>query len=156
MKATGRLGLVLFLLFFTFMIPGPLLAQKEEPPSPPSQEEKSRAAYHDFDDILIPSELTLDKKNSFVYGTTRSNVGILIFEGRVDPSSLSAFFRNNMQKDGWRLLSSFKYRDNLLNFLKEDRSCVITIKEKTFKTIVEVRVGPIEGAANQSKGTLSK
>jgi hypothetical protein len=101
---------------------------------------------------LIPSDLSLDKKKSFVYSTSRSKVGILILEGRVEPSSLAGFFQSNMQKDGWRLLSSFKYREYLLNFVKEDRACVIIIEEKTFVTVVSIRVGPIEPLSLQEKG----
>jgi len=146
------LGIILFLV--TLMLPGGLMAQKEETSSAPDK--KARASYYDFEDILIPSELSLDKKNSFVYATSRSKVGILVFEGRVEPSSLATFFQNNMQKDGWSLLSSFKYRQYLLTFLKEDRACVITINEKSFTTTAEVRVGPIEPGSVAIKGTQSR
>jgi hypothetical protein len=147
-----RVAIILFLAIL--MLPGSLMAQKEEASSVPDK--KARASYYDFDDILIPSELSLDKKNSFVYGTSRFRVGILVFEGRVEPSSLAAFFQNNMQKDGWSLLSSFKYRQYLLTFLKEDRACVITINEKSFTTTADVRVGPIELGSLPIKGTQSR
>ena len=142
MKKTRNAGLVLILFLVTLMLPGTLMAQKEETPSTAAL--KGRASYYDFDDVRIPSELTLKKKDSLVYGAGRSKVGSLVFKGRVEPSSLAAFFQNNMQQDGWKLLSSFKYRPYLLIFLKEDRACVITVAEKLFSTRVEVRVGPVE------------
>ncbi|MBI5968738.1 MAG: hypothetical protein HY882_12900 [Deltaproteobacteria bacterium] len=151
-KYDKSLPIALFLLIL--ILPASLMAQKEEAPSP--VEKKPRATYYDFEDILVPSELSLDKKNSFVYGTDRSKVGLLILEGRVEPSSLASFFQSNMQKDGWRLLSSFKYREYLLNFLKEDRACVITITEKAFTTTVEIRVGPIEQGSLPIKGMPSR
>jgi len=151
-KNHKNLPIALFVL--SLMLPASLMAQKEETPAP--VEKKARAIYYDFEDILIPSELSLDKKNSFVYGTDRSKVGLLILEGRVEPSSLASFFQSNMQKDGWRLLSSFKYREYLLNFLKEDRACVITITEKAFTTIIEIRVGPIEQGSLPIKGIPSR
>lgn len=154
MKAARLQTTVIALFLLTFFLPAGLMAQKEE--TPPVLEKKPRATYYDFEDILIPSELTLDKKNSFVYGTSQSKVGILIFEGRVDPSSLAGFFQNNMQKDGWKILSSFKYREYLINFIKEDRSCVITIVEKAFTTTVEVRIGPIEQLPIPIKGPPSR
>jgi hypothetical protein len=154
MKLTGNKGVAIALLLFTVILPGRLLAQKDETSS--AQDKKQRASYYDLDDILIPSELTLDKKDSFVYGTSRSKVGILVFEGRVEPSSLANFFQNNMQNEGWRLISIFKYREFLLNFLKEDRACVITITEKAFPTTAEVRVGPIEQGSLTIKGTQSR
>jgi hypothetical protein len=145
----GASGFILLLLLMG-SIPDRGWAQKEESIGP--SEKPPNASYLDFDDILIPSDLSLDKKKSFVYSTSRSKVGILILEGRVEPSSLAGFFQCNMQKDGWRLLSSFKYREYLLNFVKEDRACVIIIEEKTFVTVVSIRVGPIEPLSLQEKG----
>ncbi len=95
--------------------------------------------------------MKLNKKESFVYATSRSRVGILIYEGSVDPGSLADFFQNNMQKDGWRLISSFKYREYLLNFVKEDRACVISIEDRTFSTAANIRVGPIEPVTTKGK-----
>jgi hypothetical protein len=154
MKISRNLGLVILLFLFALALPEGLMAQKEEPSPPPDK--KTRASYYDFDDILVPSELSLDKKNSFVYASGRSKVGILIFEGRVEPSSLANFFQSNMQKDGWTLISSLKYRQYLLTFLKEDRACVISITEKSFTTTAEVRVGPIEPGSLPLKGPQSR
>jgi hypothetical protein len=122
----------------------------------PVSSKETRASYYDFDDILIPSDLSLDKKNSLVFTAGRSKVGILVFEGRVEPSSLATFFQSNMQKEGWSLLSSFKYRQYLLIFLKEERTCVITITDKTFCTRAEVRVGLIEQGTPAIKGSQSR
>lgn len=154
MKIRRKQGMAIVLFLLTLILPGGLMAEKEETSSDPDK--KQRASYYDFDDILIPSELTMDKKNSFIYGTSRSKVGVLVFEGRVEPSSLANFLQNNMQKDGWRLLSIFKYREYLLNFIKEDRVCVITITEKSFSTTMEVRVGPIEEGSLATKETQSR
>ncbi len=154
MKTIRIPALVTILFLAALMLPGCMTARKGEP-SPVSAKE-TRASYYDFDDILVPSELSLDKKNSLVFTAGRSKVGILLFSGRVEPSSLAAFFQNNMQKDGWTLLSSFKYRQHLLIFRKEERACVITITETTFSTAVEVRVGLNEQGSPGVKGTQSR
>jgi hypothetical protein len=123
------------------------MAQKKEISS--TQEEKQRASYGDYDEILIPTELKLDRKNSFVYGTTRSEVGFLIFKGRIEPSSLAGFFQNNRRKEGWKFLSTLKHREYRFTFRKRDRVGVINITEKAFPTLGEIGVGPIEPTANQ-------
>ena len=151
MKTIRIPALATILCLVTLMLPGCLKAQKGETSSVPDK--GTQASYHDFDDILIPSELSLDKKNSLVFTAGRSKVGILLLSGRVEPMSLAAFFQSNMQKDGWTLLSSLKYRQYLLIFLKEERTCVITITEKTFSTTTEVRVGLIEQGSPVIKGT---
>jgi hypothetical protein len=150
MKIIRIPGVAVILFLVALMLPGCVTARKGEPASVPTKE--TRASYYDFDDILIPSELSLDKKNSLIYTTGRLKAGILVLGGRVEPASLASFFQNNMQKDGWSLLSSFKYRQYLLVFLKEDRVCVIMITEKTFSTAAEVRVGPIEQGVVSIKG----
>ena len=150
-----RRFLVVFLLLFLFSIFSACATSKKEG-APPSPEEKPRAGYYDFNDILIPSEMKLNKKDSFVYVAANFRAGILSFSGNVDPDSLASFFQNNMQKDGWRQISTVKYRDTMLVFLKDERACAITIKEKTFSTTLEVRVGPIDQAASQVKGTPTR
>jgi len=154
MKITRNAGLAIIFCIITLMLSGCMKAQKGGTPSLP--EKKGGGSYYDFEDILIPSDLSLDKKNSLVFTAGRSKVGILLFSGPVEPASLAAFFQNNMQKDGWSLKSSFKYRQYLLIFLKEERTCVITITEKTFSTMVEVRVGLSEQGIPVIKGTPSR
>jgi hypothetical protein len=148
---TRKLSFV-FLLFFLFSVLAACATTKKEG-TPSSTEESARASYYDFDDIRIPSEMKVNKKDSFVYTSGRLKVGILSFSGRVEPDSLGAFFQNNMPTDGWRLISSVKFRGTMLVFLKEDRVCVITIKESIFTTALDVRVGPIAQVPGQVKGS---
>jgi len=146
-----KLGIIFLLFLLAGILPACAMIKKEGSTSASGQ--KSRASYYDFADILIPSELTIDKKHSFVYSTSRLKVGILTFKGRVEPDSLAVFFQNNMPRDGWRVISTLKYRETMIVFLKEDLACVITIKENIFTTFLEVRVGPIEQASSQVKGS---
>lgn len=102
--------------------------------------------YYDFKDVLLPGELSLDKKDSFVYMTSGFVAGFLHLTGRVDGKSLVTFFENNMLKDNWQPVSSFRSARTLLLFTKKNRNCVIIITEKSFNTDVEVWVAPMEGA----------
>ena len=98
--------------------------------------------YYDFDDVLIPSELNVDMKRSFVYQTDEFTAGVLVLTGRVEINSLIRFFDNNMAKDNWRLVSSFKSPRTIMFFNKSNRVCVINITEKRFNTEVEIWVAP--------------
>lgn len=98
--------------------------------------------YYDFADILIPAELSLNKKDSFVYSTPSFSAGVLVFEGYVQGESLVNFFTTNMPKDGWTLKSSFRYRRVILNFEKDQRSCLVSVAEYSLKTGVEIWVAP--------------
>ena len=142
---------VVFLSLFLFSIFSACATAKKEG-APPVVEEKPRASSYEFNDILIPSEMKLNQKDSFVYTAANFKAGILTFRGNVEPDSLASFLQNNMPKDGWRQISTLKYRETMLLFLKDERACVITIKEKLFSTSLKVRVGPIDQAAIQVKG----
>jgi hypothetical protein len=95
----------------------------------------------------FPRQLTVNKKLSFVYRTPGFSAGVLSLKGRVEMNSLLSFFHNNMIKDNWRLVSSFKSMRTIMLFQKENRWCVINITEKDFYTYVEIWVSPTLNAS---------
>ncbi len=100
--------------------------------------------YYDFNDVLIPGELKLEREASFIYQTVGLTAGVLVFSGRVELNSLIDFFKNNMTKDNWQIISSIKSERNMMLFKKEKRWCVVSIKEKKlFDTETEIWVAPI-------------
>ena len=119
----------------------------EEPePKVTKEAEEPEPLYYDFEDVLVPIELKVDKKKSFVYHAPGFTAGILALSGRTEINSLIRFFENNMAKDNWRLVSSFKSPRTIMFFNKANRSCIINITEKSFKTDVEIWVAPsVEG-----------
>ncbi len=98
--------------------------------------------YYEFSDVLIPGDLKLVPKGSSIYQMPGFSAGMMILDGYVDSKSLSFFFESNMAKDNWRYLSSIKFNPYLMLFIKEGRACVIRMEETSFKTRVEVWVGP--------------
>ena len=107
--------------------------------------------YYDFDDVLVPSELKVDRKRSFVYHTDEFTAGVLVLTGRVELNSLIGFFETNMAKDNWRLLSSFKSPRTILFFTKANRSCIINITEERFSTQVEIWVAPASPCEDEGR-----
>ncbi len=115
--------------------------------------QKSAPSYYDFGDVLIPSELKLDRKSSFVYQTAGLSAGVLVLKARVELNSLIKFFEVNMTKDNWRLLGSFKSPRTIMMFKKENRWCVINITATVYNTLVEIWVAPM---TNESGSGLLK
>ena len=139
--------LVLMLSIFLLVGAGCAAWEKSRDTSEETGEKKSEVeapapVYYDFVDILIPSELSLVKKSSFVYSTPSFSAGVLVFEGYVQGESLVNFFTTNMPKDGWTLKSSFRYRRVILSFEKEERSCLVSVAEFPLRTRVEIWVAP--------------
>ncbi|MGB7064540.1 MAG: hypothetical protein WBF55_05260 [Syntrophobacteria bacterium] len=139
--------LVLMLTIFLLVGAGCAAWKKSQDTSEETGEKKNEvqapaSVYYDFVDILIPAELSLVKKSSFVYSTPSFTAGVLVFEGYVQGESLVNFFTTNMPKDGWTLKSSFRYRRVILSFEKEERSCLVSVAEFPLKTRVEIWVAP--------------
>lgn len=111
-------------------------------PSAVQKDASSMPTYYDFGDVMIPSELKLNRKESFVYATGGATAGVLTLKGRVDRDSLIAFFENNMIKDNWRLISSFRAPKAVMLFQKENRWCIISIEEDWTKELVKIWVAP--------------
>jgi len=115
-------------------MPSVLAAKKDKGQAP---------LYYDFEDVLLPKKMKLDKKSSFVFKTPGVSAGVLVLNGWIDANSLITFFENNMAKDNWNLLTSFKSRRTIMLFQKEARWCVINITDRDLGgTNVEIWVAP--------------
>ena len=93
-------------------------------------EEPTYEPYHPsgFDNLLIPGELTWNRKDSTVINTDSFAGGILNFTGRVEVNSLTEFFINTMKKNGWTLKGSLRSEDVLLAFTRAGGTCLIKIR----------------------------
>ena len=120
------------------------LTKKDDKATAPSAKSSSGvpALYYDFGDVLVPKELKVNKKASFIYQTEGFSAGVLVLKGRIETSSLISFFEKNMSKDGWRMISSFKSERTMLLFQKAHRWCVMNITDESFSTYVEIWVAP--------------
>lgn len=106
---------------------------------------KTAPLYFDFEDVLVPRDLKLKTNSSFVYHTSGLTAGVLVFTSKIERNSLIQFFENNMAKDNWQAVSSFKSPRTLLLFQKENRWCVINITDNNWDTQVEIWVAPFSG-----------
>ncbi len=102
--------------------------------------------YYFFDDVLIPKELNYKPGNSFIYETTKFKAGTMVFSAWwVDTEPMVSFFTNYMEKDNWKLVNSFREKDeSILNFSKPEKTCTIKIAKNWYGSLeVVVRVGPL-------------
>lgn len=102
----------------------------------PNQADRSSAAVKNepyfptnFSDFEVPGELEMIRKNTMFINTASFTGGILNFTGRVSVDSLTDYFINSMQKNGWHLTGEVRYENILLAFTKPNKNCLITIYE---------------------------
>ena len=112
--------------------------------STPAVQDENSPRYYDFVDILIPGELKLDNRATFIVQVSGFATGVLVLDGRVKRDSLINFFQTNMKKDNWDAISFFKSprSSSFLLYRKSNRWCVICIRDKDFTTQVEIGVSP--------------
>ncbi|MFH1090187.1 MAG: hypothetical protein V1742_01325 [Pseudomonadota bacterium] len=117
------------------------------PPPPPS------GTYLDFEDVKMPQGLTLDREGSFVYESQTIKAGVLSLSGSQKVGELLDFFQKNMPLDGWKQLSSFKYRKNILIYTKPDKVClIVVIYPPPFNLVtLEIWVSPLKPGAEIPK-----
>jgi len=86
--------------------------------------------YLDFDDIMIPKEISYVSDQSYKLDNAKFRAAIMKFKGRVEIPELVQYFLNNMVKDNWKLISNNKASASyVLNFEKYNKSCVIQIDD---------------------------
>ncbi len=142
LMAIGMITLFFFIVSGCFTLKSSTSSSNQELAVKKNKE--SAPLYYDFGDVLIPKELKVDKKSSYIVQSPGFLTGILALKGDVERNSLIAFFQNNMAKDNWREISLFKspQTSTILLFQKENRWCVISIIEKNYNTYVEIGVAP--------------
>jgi hypothetical protein len=116
----------------------------------PSKPQGFNQQFYGFPDVPVPKEVDIVNERSFVYETPSFKAGVMAFSGNVEPASLENYFKINMSKNGWRYINSFKYKDIVLNYMKDDKTCNIKISRGAFQTELEVWVGPAD------KGSMSR
>ncbi|HBL23245.1 MAG TPA: hypothetical protein DDZ40_03920 [Deltaproteobacteria bacterium] len=126
--------------------------QKKDEPAPPAKGQAFNQTFHGFPDVPVPTEVQIVNERSFVYETPTVRAGVIVFTGNVDPASLENYFKVNMSKNGWRYINSFRYKDTVLNYMKDDRTCNIKISRGAFQTELEVWVGPADNRSIQRPG----
>ena len=131
---------VLMVVVAAFLLLGgcSVLKSKKTDPQPGSvgqpETAQTKSIYYDFGDVLLPSELKVNKEDSFVFRTPGLTAGVLSLKGRVEINSLINFFENKMPVDGWQAISSFKAPRTMMLYKKQSRWCVISITEGQLST----------------------
>ncbi len=91
-------------------------------------------------EILVPGGLKVNRDKSMFINTHSFKGGYLRLSGRLEVNSLTDFFINSMEKNGWRRNGTAKYKDVLLAFSKKSKTCIIIISETSLGINTEVSI----------------
>lgn len=134
-------GVVLFISGCGVLKP---IDQKSSAGDSPKSDSVVAGVYRDFDDILIPKPMQVNRKMTSIFETPTITAGVLSLNGMMDLDVLIGFFKTNMTKDNWTAVGMFKGPRSILHFEKGNRRCVMTLTDSRYgyKTLVEIWVTP--------------
>ncbi len=118
--------------------------------APQPKQEGPNQIFYGFPDVPTPRELSIISDRTFVYETSALKTGKLFLNGNVDLQSLENYYKINMPKNGWIYVNGFRFKDTILNYVKDNRICNIRISRGAVSSDLEIWVGPAE------KGSIQK
>jgi hypothetical protein len=95
-----------------------------------------------FSDVPVPSGFKSLPAQSYTFESSGVRVGVLKFQGKAEPDQIVNFYKEQMPMYNWNLLNVVEYGDRLLNFDRENETCVITLLTKGKTVIITVSLGP--------------
>ena len=99
-------------------------------------------AMNKFSDIPVPSGFKSLPAQSYSFENSGVRVGVLRFQGKADPDQIVNFYKEQMVMYNWNLLNVVEYGDRLLNFDRENETCVITLLTRGKTVIITISLGP--------------
>ena len=115
--------LLLFIIIFLSSCVGDSLLPVKGPEGDPENE----LNLAEFDDIPIPLNSKLDKKESIIISKRNGWLGRLTFNTSQTQITVFDFFRNELPKFGWKKLSEISSETSLLNYQNRTRFASIQI-----------------------------
>jgi hypothetical protein len=95
-----------------------------------------------FGDIPIPVGFKLLARDSYAFESAGVRVGVLKYKGRVNLDLVVNFYKNQMPMYNWNLLNVVEYGERLMNFERENETCIISLLPKLGSVIITISVGP--------------
>lgn len=95
-----------------------------------------------FKDVPIPSGFKMIASQSFTFENDVLRVGILKYTGRAGGDQVVNFYKDQMPLYNWRFTNMLEYGKRILNFEREDQSCIIVVELSRMSTGITITVAP--------------
>ncbi|MDD5130729.1 MAG: hypothetical protein PHS66_06780 [Candidatus Omnitrophica bacterium] len=98
-----------------------------------------------FSDIPIPIGLKPLPQTSYSFENAGIRVAVLKYQGRANIDQLINFYKEQMPMYNWNLINIIEYGQRLLNFERENETCIITMEVAGFwneGALVTISLGP--------------
>ena len=111
------------------------------------------SALQKFNDVPVPTSFKIVPQNSYCFECSGIRVGVLRYQGKATPDQVVSFYKEQMPMYNWTLLNVVEYGERMMNFDRENETCVITMASKGNTVFVTVSLGPKPQTATPTKKT---
>lgn len=129
-------------------------------PETPAPEPLATAATLRFEDLPVPSTFAFQPSQSFILENSDFRAGQLVYEGIATTEELSAYYREEMSRFDWRMVSSLERETVRLSFEKPTATAEVLIERAggfSRKTRVTLNYVPRRaGSAGTSAGSAPR
>ena len=95
-----------------------------------------------FEDVPIPTGFHVIPNETFTFQNEVLRVGILKYSGRVGADQVVNFYKDQMPLYNWNLINIVEYGRAVINFEREDQTCIVTVEPYTTKTVLTIAIAP--------------
>ena len=95
-----------------------------------------------FSDIPVPIGLKSLPAQSYSFESSGVRVGVLKYQGKNNPDQVVNFYKEQMAMYNWNLVNIVEYGQRLMNFERENETCIITIEPRGSSVILVISLGP--------------
>ena len=95
-----------------------------------------------FTDLPVPIGFKMLAKDSYSFESSGMRVGLLRYKGKAALEQVVNFYKEQMPMYNWVLLNITEYGDCIMNFEREQESCIISIVPKGSSSTISIAMGP--------------
>ncbi|MDD5097136.1 MAG: hypothetical protein PHU59_01425 [Candidatus Omnitrophica bacterium] len=96
-----------------------------------------------FTDVPVPVGVKSLPEQSYSFVSSGVRVGVLKYQGKNNPDQIVEFYKEQMPMYNWDLVNIVEYGQRLLNFERENETCIITLQPMNWgNTLIVISLGP--------------
>lgn len=113
------------------------------------------SAIYKFNDVPVPAGFNFLQQDSFSFENSGVRVGVLKYQGKANIEQVVNFYKEQMAMYNWNLLNVIEYGERLMNFERDNETCIISLLPKGSAVMVAVSLGPkSQNLARKPKQTI--
>ncbi|MDP2831025.1 MAG: hypothetical protein Q8O02_02095, partial [Candidatus Omnitrophota bacterium] len=95
-----------------------------------------------FSDVPVPVGLKSLPQESYSFESSGVRVGVLKYRGKANADQVITFYKEQMPLYNWNLVNIVEYGQRLINFERENETCIITLEPKGNNIALIISLGP--------------